>query len=127
IDIHCHLLPGLDDGPDELELSLRMAQQAAEEGIHTIVATPHHANGIHENDAAKVMEHVQELNRELLRRDIPVRVLPGQEVRVHRTILDELSSGYLVLNPESRHMLLELPNSQLPHYFPDLLHELRIL
>ena len=41
IDTHCHILPGIDDGPDTLEISVEMARVAAKDGVHVIIATPH--------------------------------------------------------------------------------------
>lgn len=45
IDMHCHILPNVDDGANTLIDSLEMARWAVAEGIHTIIATPHHKNG----------------------------------------------------------------------------------
>ncbi|MGE0993978.1 CpsB/CapC family capsule biosynthesis tyrosine phosphatase, partial [Bacillus sp. GMa5/2] len=50
IDLHCHILHGIDDGAQTVTDSLAMAQQAVSEGIHTIVATPHHQNGKYINE-----------------------------------------------------------------------------
>ncbi len=44
IDIHCHILPSIDDGAVDMDTAVRMAHQAVDEGIHTIIATPHHNN-----------------------------------------------------------------------------------
>ena len=49
IDLHCHILPGIDDGPADMAESLDMARQAVLDGIHTIVATPHSHNGVYVN------------------------------------------------------------------------------
>ena len=45
IDLHCHILPNVDDGSQSVQESLKMAEQAVEDGIHAIVATPHSLNG----------------------------------------------------------------------------------
>lgn len=56
IDLHCHILPGIDDGAQTMEDSLSMARQAVSEGIHTIVATPHHQNGKYINEKAQIVK-----------------------------------------------------------------------
>jgi protein-tyrosine phosphatase len=83
IDIHCHILPNADDGADRLEDSFDMARAAVKEGIRTIVATPHHQNGRYNNPMNDVIKSVEKLNHELQQRDIPLTVLPGQEVRLY--------------------------------------------
>ncbi|MGB0514973.1 MAG: CpsB/CapC family capsule biosynthesis tyrosine phosphatase, partial [Wenzhouxiangellaceae bacterium] len=55
-DLHCHLLPGIDDGARDLAQSLAMARIAVEHGISTTVATPHHLNGVYTNPAGAVRE-----------------------------------------------------------------------
>jgi protein-tyrosine phosphatase len=87
IDLHCHILPGLDDGSRDLEDSVAMAAQAAADGIEVIAATPH----IHPNHAVLIHElegRVEEVNAELVRRKVPVRVVTGGEVS--EPMLDEL-------------------------------------
>ena len=76
IDLHCHILPGLDDGSGSIEESLEIARVAAEEGVRTIVATPHCLIG----GAREVKTGVM-LLRDLLREeDIPLRLYPGMEI-----------------------------------------------
>lgn len=62
IDIHSHILPGVDDGAQTEEDSLQMAKVAVEEGIQTIYATPHHRNGSYTNDRETVLKNVELLN-----------------------------------------------------------------
>ena len=62
IDIHSHILPGLDDGPQTMEESIRMCRIAYQDGIRTIVATPHTLNGVYQNGRATIFSKVQEMN-----------------------------------------------------------------
>src|SRR5574337_776093 len=71
IDLHCHILPGIDDGAQTVTDSLVMAQKAIEEGIHTIVATPHHQNGKYINERTSIIHGVKQLNDELQQHNIP--------------------------------------------------------
>ena len=62
IDIHSHILPGLDDGAGTLEESVDMCQIAFNDGIRMIVATPHTLNGVYENSRSTILAKVEELN-----------------------------------------------------------------
>jgi protein-tyrosine phosphatase len=78
-DLHCHILPGLDDGALDLDDSVAMAAQADEDGIATICATPHLRHD-HDVVAAEVAGRVDAVNAELERRGLAARVVPGGEV-----------------------------------------------
>jgi protein-tyrosine phosphatase len=127
IDLHCHILPGLDDGSINMEESMKMAQAAVDEGIHTIIATPHHANGRYKNEAMMVMQAVMQLNAELNARDIPLEVGCGQEIRLYARLVDDLYEHRLLTLHQSNYLLLELPPDQIPQRIFELLHELQVL
>jgi protein-tyrosine phosphatase len=87
IDLHCHILPGLDDGSRDLDDSVGMARQAVADGIEVIAATPH----IHPSHAVvigELQERVAEVNAELARQQVEVRVVTGGEVS--EPMLDQL-------------------------------------
>lgn len=127
IDIHTHILPGLDDGADSLEESLALAQQASQNGITTVVATPHHyARGFY-SEAEQIKHEVAKLTEELEKRNIPLEVLAGQEVRVYDNLLEDLETGRLVTIASSPYLLVEFPSSKVPSQVEDLFHELRLL
>ena len=96
IDLHCHILSGIDDGAQTVTDSLAMAQQAVSEGIHTIVATPHHQNGKYVNERTSIIHHVKQLNDELQQHNIPLTILPGQEVRLYGDLLEDYEAGKIV-------------------------------
>ena len=68
IDLHSHILPGLDDGAEVLEESIEMCRISFRDGIRTIVATPHILPGIYENNRPTILAKVQELNNALVKR-----------------------------------------------------------
>ena len=82
IDLHCHLLPGIDDGPPDIEGSLAMARRAVREGIETIVATPH-VNSRYRNDPGTIGAALEQVRAALVREQIPLEVLPGAEIAVN--------------------------------------------
>jgi len=79
IDLHCHILPGIDDGALDLADSLAMARVAADDGIETISATPHIRHD-HDVRIAELPARVAELNGELSRNGVPVEIVTGGEV-----------------------------------------------
>lgn len=109
IDLHSHILPGVDDGPATLEESLDMARAAVADGIETIAATPHVRDDY--PTSADTMERlVAELRGELAADGIPLEVLPGGEIALDR--LDELSHEDVRrfgLGGSEAYLLLEFP------------------
>lgn len=81
IDLHCHILPGVDDGPRTLQESLNLARFCVADGITVITATPHCHSSIHLL-RAEILPHVAAFNRELQAANIPLTVLPGSEIQV---------------------------------------------
>jgi protein-tyrosine phosphatase len=79
IDLHCHILPGIDDGAGDLADSLAMARQAADDGIEVICATPHIRHD-HDVRIGEIASRAADLSKELEQRKVPVTVLPGGEV-----------------------------------------------
>ena len=90
IDLHSHILPGLDDGAKTIGESLQMAKLAVSEGIETIIATPHHKNGAYENEKARIEESIQGFRKQLEINQIPLTVLAGQEVRLYGELIEDL-------------------------------------
>ncbi|MED3664716.1 tyrosine protein phosphatase [Geobacillus stearothermophilus] len=126
IDIHSHILPGVDDGAAAMENAIAMAQAAAKEGITTIIATPHHQNGTHDNPRPAVLSLAAELNDELKRRGIALNVLPGQEVRIHGDLLDGLARGEVMTLADTSYMLIEFPPDHVPKYAEQLLFDMQV-
>jgi len=115
IDMHCHILPGLDDGPGTLDEAVEMCRIAADDGITTIVATPHFKPGVYEHPAHVVDSKIGELSAALRQQGISIRILPGADVFV----TPELSSHfamyeYLTINKHQTHFLAEFPADFVP-------------
>src|SRR5215207_1514833 len=87
VDLHCHCLPGLDDGPASLPEALELCRGMVADGTTVAIATPHQLGryeGRNEGDA--VRRAVDELNRTLAAEGVPLRVLPGGDVRIDERI-----------------------------------------
>jgi protein-tyrosine phosphatase len=111
VDIHCHMLPGLDDGPADLDTSLRMAEMAVEDGIATVVATPHQLGNFSQNRGATIRSRTAWFQRTLDARGIPLQILPGADVRIEPELVHKVRSGEVAsLADRKRYVLLELPH-----------------
>ena len=127
IDIHCHILPGIDDGPKDIETSLKMLRIAEEDGIKTVIATPHFYRGFYENQYGDVEEEVKKLNIAAKENNINVEILPGQEIFLDKYTLDYYKSGVVRGLNNSKYMLIELEPDIMPEYVLDIIYELRLL
>jgi protein-tyrosine phosphatase len=113
IDIHCHILPGLDDGPANLDFSLAMARAAVEAGTQMIVATPH-IRADFDVDPSEIEPRVDLFNDRLQRERLPLRVLPGAEIGWATVLeLDDSLLAKLSMGSGGR-ILLESPYGRKP-------------
>ena len=116
VDIHCHMLPGVDDGARDLEDALAMARVAVDDGITHMVLTPHQLGSFDHNEGDDLRRRAQALKEALAAAEIPLCVLPGAEARIEEGLVDQVRSGrVLTLGDHGRHVLLELPHDI---YFP---------
>ena len=116
VDIHCHLVPGIDDGAKSWEDSVAMAEMAVADGIETIIVTPHQLGTYTHNSGAEIRRRTTELQVQLDSHHIPLQVLPGGDVRIDDGMFAGLRSGeVMTLGAHRRHVLLELPHEM---YFP---------
>ncbi|QDI90467.1 tyrosine protein phosphatase [Salicibibacter halophilus] len=125
IDIHSHILPGLDDGSPHMQESLEMARQAVNDGITHMIATPHHKNGHYTNGKKDILKETQRLNDAIVDERLPIMVLPGQEPRIHGDIVAGLMDGDIcTLGDGGRYVFVEFSSSDVPRYADQVLYEL---
>jgi len=126
IDLHCHILPGLDDGAQSMEESLEIARIAEKDGIEKMVATPHlfRGNFIHE-DLGIIEKKRDELSQALEENNIHIEILTGAEVHISHNLIDEIKKNreILVLN-KSSYMLVEFPSDHVFSGVKNLFFEL---
>jgi len=127
VDIHCHILPGLDDGAPDMPTSVAMARLATVAGISTVIGTPHWIEDEHETDPVVVRQTARDLQAELNSRAIPLAVLPGNEAFICPDLPDRVKKGdVLTLADRGTHLLLELPYEDLPTYVDDVIFKLQL-
>ena len=125
IDIHTHILPGLDDGAATIEDSVEIARLALADSVNTIVATPH---GLDLGELQKreyVETKVEDLRGELAKRGVGVEIVAGIEVYISPDIAVKLENGSVFGLNGSNYLLIELPMHQFPFYVEQTLFELQ--
>ena len=125
IDIHCHILPGIDDGAENIEDSLQMAKEAVRQGIHAIIATPHYNQHYH-NEKQNIIAKAAELNLHLSENNIPLTIIPGQEIRIYGEILEDYQSGKILTMAQTTYLFIELPSGHVPRFTERLLYDLQV-
>ena len=123
IDIHTHILPGLDDGSQTLSDSLEMAELALESGVDTIIATPHSNQlGRFENFDLVHLKHVfSRLQQALQEEGIPLTLHLGMEIFASEDLCEKIQAGALLSLNRSRYYLVEFAFDEAPEFIGDIL------
>ncbi|MBP1043654.1 tyrosine protein phosphatase [Vagococcus sp. BWB3-3] len=125
IDLHCHILPGIDDGAKNLEDSINMAKVAVDSGITHILCTPHHNNGTYRNPKYDVIQQVAALQKELDSREIALTLFEGQEVRITGELLEDIEQdNILFADIDDQYLLIEFPSNDVPAFTEKIFFEL---
>jgi len=109
IDLHCHILPEIDDGPDNIEESVAMSRMAAEDGITHVVATPHFSYGGNPG-IDDIRQCFDKFDRRLAEEHIPLRLMRGADIRLTFELLRGIENKDIPTINNSRYFLLELPD-----------------
>lgn len=127
IDIHNHLLPGLDDGAKSLEETIEIAKTAQEYNIYKIVATPHYIEENKKVEGKEIKARIKKINKLLKLKDIQVEILPGHEIHLTSDLLDRIKKRDILTINESKYILLELPMNYIPDYLDKVFYDLSVM
>jgi protein-tyrosine phosphatase len=119
IDLHCHMLPGIDDGARDEATSLEMARIAVADGIETTACTPHIYPGLYENEAADITARVKKLQARLSEEGIPLKLTVGADAHLTPELLGRLKKGTAPSLAGGRYFLLEPPHTIAPPRFAE--------
>lgn len=126
IDLHCHLLPGVDDGPTTMKEALLLARSLMDKGFDQVVATPHYIEDYSRDFQNQVEETHALLIKALEAEKIPLKVYLGGELMLLPGLMDLAKGRELPTLNGSRYVLLELPLYQpLPLYMEDVFFTLK--
>lgn len=126
IDIHCHILPGVDDGSKDLEESLEMAKIAHSEGIKKIVNTSHYHPSFEYETGEVVLEKLNSFNKLLKEKNIDLEVIMGNELYYTPDIIEELEHLDFNTMGNSKHILIEFPPLNVPQNLADIVYEIKL-
>ena len=120
IDLHCHILPGVDDGAQTMEEALEMARTAVQSGVDTLVATPHYRYYGHDN-RVQIVEAFERLQDQLVYEQIPLELLLGTEILLGREHHPPLHPQ--MTYPHTKWFLAEFAMDEHPHRMNELLQQ----
>lgn len=126
IDIHSHILYGVDDGPKNLEESVALLEIAARRGITDIISTSHAFHPQFHVCPEMVRRQTKELQKKLNQRHIPLKIHVGHEVHISEKTVEHCLSKQSLLLADSNYILLELPEYTVPAYTQDIIRGLLV-
>ena len=125
VDIHCHILPGIDDGSKDWDTSIKLAKAAVKDGVTHAICTPHTLNGRYTNHKDDIIWLTDLYQKKLDEAKIPLTVFPGQEVRLSGDLIDALDQDdILFCDEDGTYMLLEFPSDDVPTYAQDTIFKI---
>jgi protein-tyrosine phosphatase len=107
IDLHCHMLPKIDDGPKTLDESIAMAKIAVHDGITVLACTPHIYQGVYNNTAEKIKEATAAFQKVLDRKKISLKLVYASDTHIHPNLIEEIRLGNVPTFNGGRYLLLE--------------------
>jgi len=126
IDIHCHMLPGIDDGAPSLDVALAMARIAVNDGITELACTPHIYPGMYDNNSAGISLATEALRTALAEAGIPLKLVYAADTHVMPDLVEKLQHGTVPTFNGGRYFLLEPPHHVAPPNFEDFVFRLMV-
>src|SRR5262249_389006 len=126
IDLHCHILPGIDDDAPDVSLSIAMAKAFVADGVSVVACTPHILPGLYHNSGLQIRQATAELQQVLDGEGIPLLLVPGADNHIAPNFVAELRSGYLLSLDDTRYVLGEPPHHVAPPRLEDLFFSLLV-
>ena len=114
IDLHSHILPGIDDGARDWAVSMEMAKLYVDDGVTVVACTPHILPGLYHNSGPQIREATRALQQALDRDGIPLRLVTGADVHMAPDLIAGLRAGRLLSLADTRYVLVEPPHHVAP-------------
>jgi protein-tyrosine phosphatase len=125
IDIHCHILPGLDDGPATIDESLQMCRVAASDGIKQLVATPHIRRPTYDSTKADIIAATEALRTRISAEGLSLELCSAAVVRLEWNLFEQVMAGEIPMLGEAvQYLLLESPLELMPPGYAEFFHKL---
>lgn len=126
VDIHSHIIPGIDDGAKSMEMTLEMLRNSEKDGTKQIIATPHYLLEYGEAMISEVKELVKKINLLINQEGIDVKVYSGQEVYYTERIIQDYIEGKIGTINDSKYMLIEFPMRKFDNNIFNVIYELQV-
>jgi len=126
IDLHCHMLPGIDDGAADLSVSLDMARAFAADGVSVVACTPHILPGLYHNSGPQIRQAINQLQTALDQEGIPISLVTGADNHVVADFVTNLQSGHLLSLADTRYVLVEPPHHIAPPQLDELFFNIQV-
>ncbi|MEM9732784.1 MAG: CpsB/CapC family capsule biosynthesis tyrosine phosphatase [Pseudomonadota bacterium] len=124
IDLHSHILPGIDDGSPDMETSLAMARMAVAAGTEVLACTPHVTPGIYDNTAVTILSGITALRAALKEAQIPLHLVAGCDAHVRPDMVEFLGKDIHYRLHGTRYFLFEPPHHVIPPQIDSLAQRL---
>lgn len=119
IDLHCHILPGIDDGAKDVSVSLAMARASVDQGVSVVACTPHILPGLYHNSGPAIRQATLQLQGIFEQEGIPLQLVTGADVHMTPDFVAGIRSGRLLSVADSRYVLVEPPHHTAPPQLED--------
>lgn len=126
IDLHCHILPGIDDGAADVAAALEMARAFVADGVSVIACTPHILPGLYHNTGQNIRAAVADLQAALDREGIALRLVPGADNHIAPNCVAKLGRDQMLSLAGSRYVLIELPHHVAPQHMEATFFDLQV-
>jgi len=126
IDLHCHILPGIDDGAADSSVSLEMARAFAADGVSVVACTPHILPGLYHNTGPHIREATAHLQMAINHEGIPLTLVTGADNHVVPDFVAGLQSGHLLSISDTRYVLVEPPHHVAPARLDELFFNIQV-
>ncbi|WP_207916076.1 tyrosine-protein phosphatase [Aquabacter spiritensis] len=126
IDLHSHILPGVDDGAADLSTAVAMARAYVADGVTTVACTPHILPGLYNNSGPAIRDAVRSLQSTLDSEGLPLQLLSGADNHIVPDFAAGLRSGRLLALGDSHYVLVEPPHHVAPQRLPEFFFELLV-
>jgi len=127
VDIHCHILDGVDDGPKTIEEAIALARKLKEKGVSKVIATPHFIGDYDLKPTPEcVNKKISQLSNELHKQGIEFGIYPGMEVFASDDTVDRIKNGEILTLNNSRYVLIEFSFENVPKYMLNLLFSMQL-
>ena len=114
IDLHCHILPGLDDGAPDVATSLAMARMFIDAGVEVVACTPHILPGLYHNRGPQIRTAIEQLRLALDQSELKLDLVCGSDAHMTPDFVAKLKSGEILALADSRYVLVEPPHHVAP-------------